>query len=52
MIKPRKPVSVGAVVVWTIINPIFGLIALAVRNKTIRENERLEAEEAEEKNMH
>jgi hypothetical protein len=42
---PREPLSVGAIVVWTIINPVFGLIALAVRNKTIRENERLAAED-------
>lgn len=38
--EPRKPLSVGAVVVWTIINPLFGLIALGVRNSEIRRNER------------
>ncbi|MBB3149634.1 hypothetical protein FHS21_006088 [Phyllobacterium trifolii] len=37
--EPREPLSVGAVVVWTIINTLFGLIALSVRNKAIRDGE-------------
>lgn len=44
--EPRKPLSVGAVVVWTIINPLFGLIALSVRNKAIRDGEPRVTEEA------
>jgi len=37
--KPREPLSVGAVVIWTIINPLLGLIALCVRNSAIRDGE-------------
>jgi hypothetical protein len=43
--KPRKPLSVGAVVIWTIINPLFGLIALHCRNTDIRYNKRLATKE-------
>ena len=37
--EPREPLSVGAVVIWTIINPLFGLIALGVRNSALRDGE-------------
>jgi hypothetical protein len=43
----RKPLSVGAVVFWTIINPLFGLIALAIRNQAIRANEKEKAHDHE-----